>query len=128
MRGKFAVAMVYLSLHTFMQYWDLYDYMGDFDIVVLNVLETTIMTSTFAALIILQRNKRLEDAIIGMRKYIADVSLLEDTQEKRVYHTHNSVAYFFGKYAIIVACSTASLMYMRPLIRVLLGYQGNFIA
>ncbi|XP_076665023.1 odorant receptor 43a-like [Andrena cerasifolii] len=118
------MAIMYLSLHTVMQYWDLYDCMDNFDLMVLNVLETTLTSATYVALIILQSNKRLESVVIGMKGYIADVSLLGD-EEKLLYHGHNNVAYLFGKYAIIATSTTAYLMYVRPLIKVLRDHQGH---
>ena len=115
--------MVYLGLHTVMQYWDLYDCMDDFDMMVFNVLETTLTTGSYLAMIILQCNKQLEGVVIRMKGYIADVSLLKD-EEKLLYHGHSKTVYLMSKYTIIAAATTAYLMYARPLIKVLRGHQG----
>ncbi|XP_076665022.1 uncharacterized protein LOC143367271 [Andrena cerasifolii] len=124
MRARFAMTMTYFGLHTIMQYWDLYDYKDNFDLMVLNVLETTLTTSTFVAMIIFESNKGLGSVITRMKGYIANVSLLAD-QEKRLYHHHNNVGYHFGKYAIIITICTGYTMYMRPLLKILRVHLGS---
>ena len=106
-----------------MEFWDLYDYKHNFDMMVRNVLELVLTSTSYASLIILQRNTQLKDAIIGMRGYLAEVSLLEN-EERLLYHGQNNLAYRIGKYTVIMTTTTGYLVYLHPLLAMLHSHPG----
>ncbi|XP_076182034.1 uncharacterized protein LOC143154098 [Ptiloglossa arizonensis] len=100
-----------------MEYWDLYDCLGDLDMTVINTLETMVSSSTyFGLLLVARRSEQLKEVILATKRYITDEKSFEDTEERRLYLGYNTISCRFGKYATMASFVTIGLMFVRPLI------------
>ncbi|XP_076231331.1 uncharacterized protein LOC143177341 [Calliopsis andreniformis] len=117
--------MTYLGLHIITQYWDLGDWMGHMEMVVLNIMETALTTAIYMGLILVRCSKHFKDMVINMRREVIEKPFYKNVEEKRLYSIYNNVAYLFNKYAAAMAMSTVYMMYFRPLIPLLLSIRGN---
>ncbi|XP_076181623.1 odorant receptor 4-like [Ptiloglossa arizonensis] len=121
----YRLTLTYVVLHMIMGYWDLTDNIGDIDMMVINMLETVVFTSTAFGLLVIRGSKQLKEVIVAVKKEIANENMYEDIEEKRLYFYYNIVSCRFGKAWAILSMSTMNLMYFRPLLHALTSDLGN---
>ncbi|XP_043264923.1 uncharacterized protein LOC122404765 [Colletes gigas] len=112
--------VVYFILHLIFGYWDLYDCRGDVDLIVINILETMVATSSYLGLLLIATHrKELGEVIVTMKREIAGEKLFENSDEKLLYSAYNTICYRFGKYTAMASFFIIATMYPRPLIDLL---------
>ncbi|XP_076634705.1 uncharacterized protein LOC143348414 [Colletes latitarsis] len=122
-----SITVVYYILHLIIGYWDLYDCRGDVDLMVINILETMVTTSSYLGLLLINiRRKELGEVIVTMKREIASDNLFENSDEKLLYSTYNTICYRFSKYTAMASFFIIATMYPRPLIDLLISSnRGN---
>nr|XP_012146761.1 PREDICTED: uncharacterized protein LOC105663320 [Megachile rotundata] len=107
---KFVVYMTYLSVHMVMMNLDLYDVMGNLELMVENILSNTVITTTYMMLFLLRFSKLIKSAIAMMKRELAEDDF-RNNEERHLYLFYNVISSTYGKYVVKSTTFMVVLLY-----------------
>ncbi|XP_076388036.1 uncharacterized protein LOC105663312 isoform X1 [Megachile rotundata] len=120
---KFVMYMSYLSVHMVIMYMDLYDVMGDLELMVENIIDNTIATTTYLMLFLFRFSKLIKNVVAMVKRELAENDF-RNNDEKQLYLSYNIISDNFGKYAVRTTAVIAVMWYITPMLELLQG-SGN---
>ncbi|XP_076388035.1 odorant receptor 82a-like [Megachile rotundata] len=122
---KFVVYMTYLSVHMVMMNLDLYDVMGNLELMVENILSNTVITTTYMMLFLLRFSKLIKSAIAMMKRELAEDDF-RNNEERHLYLFYNVISSTYGKYVVkSTTFMVVLLYYFVPLAKLLKSSSGD---
>ncbi|XP_076181186.1 uncharacterized protein LOC143153653 [Ptiloglossa arizonensis] len=115
----FVFTMLYFGQLIVMEFWDVCDHLDNFELLIVSSMEVILTTGIYIVFIMVRCSKQLEPTIVAMKREIADDTIYENNEEKRLYLGYNSVSYKVSKYIVMSSMTTLVLQYLRPLIHLL---------
>ncbi|XP_012146759.2 odorant receptor 82a-like [Megachile rotundata] len=120
---KFVIFMFYLSVYIVIMDMDLYDVMGDLELMVENILDNTLGTTTYLMLFLFRFSKMIKHVIATMKRELAEDDF-RNNEEKQLYLTYNIISDNFGRYAVRTTAVIVVMWYSTPMLKLLKG-TGN---
>ncbi|XP_012146762.2 uncharacterized protein LOC105663321 isoform X1 [Megachile rotundata] len=121
---KFVMYMCYFSIHLVLMNLDLYDVVGNLQLMVDNIVDNTIFTTTYLMLILLRFSKLIKNAVAIVKREIGEDDF-RNMEEKELYLHYNMISYNFGKYTVRFICVLVVLWYSSPLVVLLNSGSGD---
>ncbi|XP_063982314.1 odorant receptor 13a-like [Diachasmimorpha longicaudata] len=116
----------YLGLHLTMQYSKLFTLFGNFNTLVISVLESTMQSMVFTKLIVFRHSKTLCELLEAMKEEYSG-NMYENHEEKKLYLKFHDLSKWYYKLSVPYIMCGASLYYSRPILVTLLtgGFGTN---
>lgn len=97
-----------------MEFVDLYCVIGNFELMIINLSETTLETMIIIKMLVMRFSQTLEKLMINIINSI-DAKLFDSVEERNIYMNYNRIAKLVFRVWLTMG-STASIMYhMKPL-------------
>nr|XP_012146727.1 PREDICTED: uncharacterized protein LOC105663313 [Megachile rotundata] len=122
---KFVIYMTYLSAHIVMMYMDLYDVMGDLQLMVENILDNAVVTTTYFMLFLLRFSKLIKTVVTMVKRELAEDDF-RNNDERQLYLSYNIISSGFGKYVVKTTIFTVGMLYVTPMLKILKSGSGIF--
>ncbi|THK33205.1 odorant receptor 13a [Diachasma alloeum] len=116
----------YLGLHLIMEYTELFTLFGNFNSLVISVLESTMQSMVFTKLIVFRHSKTLCTLLEAMKEDFSG-NMYGNHEEKRLYLKFHDLSKWYYKLSVPYIMCGASMYYSRPLLTSLLtgGFGTN---
>ena len=110
----FAIWIVYLVFHMSTEFLDLFQVFGNFELMILNLSESTLELMIFAKLIVLRFSKRLMKLL---NKIITEVDskLFETPEEMKIYLNYNRIAKTYFRMWVSMGAVASIVYHIKPL-------------
>ncbi|XP_032671371.1 uncharacterized protein LOC116844231 [Odontomachus brunneus] len=111
---RFAIYITYFTLYLIMAYANLWDVLGNLELMVMNLVETVAYSITFPMVWVIRCSGLLKRVIVVVRKDMVERKF-EDPEEERIYHYYNYTSKIFLYGSTVGMFITVMLLYFRPL-------------
>ncbi|XP_046837328.1 odorant receptor 2a-like [Vespa crabro] len=112
---RFMIYFTYYITFLVFSYADLFDIIGNLELMVMNMVETIVYTITFTMILVIRFNGSLKGIVENAKENIWKYNF-ENEEEKIIYNNYHYVSKMFFKISNIGMIITVTLSYIRPLI------------
>ncbi|XP_047370183.1 odorant receptor 2a-like [Vespa velutina] len=112
---RFMIYFTYYITFLVFSYADLFDIIGNLELMVMNMVETIVYTITFTMILVIRFNGSLKSIVENAKENIWKYNF-ENEEEKIIYNNYHYVSKMFFKVSNIGMIITVTLSYIRPLI------------
>lgn len=121
---RFAIYITYFTLYLIMAYMNLWDVLGNLELMVMNLVETVAYSITFPMMWVIRCSGLLKRVIDVVRKDMIERKF-EDPEEERIYYYYNYTSKIFLYGSTVGMFITVTLLYFRPLMSFSSNNQGT---
>ncbi|XP_046141445.1 uncharacterized protein LOC114878428 [Osmia bicornis bicornis] len=115
---KLVMYLSYLSVHLVIMNMDLYDVMGELELMVENIVDNTIATTTYFMLFLFRFSKLLKNVITTTKDELSR-NEFRNNEEMQLYLSYNNISDNFGRYAVTTTAVIAVMWYITPMLELL---------